>query len=104
MSTGAIHRWRVRGRVQGVGFRWFTSEAAGSLGLRGTVRNLADGGVEIFLVDASAEDLDRLRAKVQQGPPMSSVTAIEENSQIAAELSPAELQALHNRRGFSIVY
>ena len=37
----------VTGRVQGVGFRWFTRQTASELGLRGTVRNARDGSVEV---------------------------------------------------------
>lgn len=66
----------VSGRVQGVGFRWWTRRQALSLGLRGTVQNLPDGRVR---VDAEGDptDLDRLHEKLQQGPPAAQVTKIE---------------------------
>jgi acylphosphatase len=40
-------RFLVSGRVQGVGFRWFVTGLASELGLRGVVRNLRDGRVEV---------------------------------------------------------
>ncbi len=38
---------RVEGRVQGVGFRWWTRREAGALGLSGSATNLPDGRVEV---------------------------------------------------------
>ena len=40
-------RFVVRGRVQGVGFRWFVEREAHALGVAGWVRNNADGSVEV---------------------------------------------------------
>jgi acylphosphatase len=67
--------FRVSGRVQGVGFRWWTRATAAELGLRGTVRNARDGTVE---VDASGEAhrLDRLEARLHEGPPGARVEAV----------------------------
>ena len=57
----------VTGRVQGVGFRYFTAQAARRLGLCGTVRNLPDGGVEV-VAEGAPELLEALVAAVRQGP------------------------------------
>jgi acylphosphatase len=66
----------VRGRVQGVGFRWFVREAARGMGVSGSVRNLPDGSVE---VDASgtAADVDRLLDRLRAGPPGARVIEVE---------------------------
>lgn len=57
----------IRGRVQGVGFRWFVHREASELDLRGWVRNTEDGDVEI-VASGSAEDLDELRRSLRKGP------------------------------------
>ena len=50
MSDPTIQRgYRVSGRVQGVGFRWWTRSAGAKLALSGTVRNLHDGSVEVHV-------------------------------------------------------
>lgn len=43
----AFVRAVVQGRVQGVGFRWFARDAARGLALKGVVRNLDNGDVEV---------------------------------------------------------
>ena len=48
MSSTQRATWFVRGRVQGVGFRWSCMEEGERLGLVGEVRNLDDGDVEFF--------------------------------------------------------
>ncbi|HEV2484013.1 MAG TPA: acylphosphatase [Terracidiphilus sp.] len=57
----------IRGRVQGVGFRWFVHREASELDLRGWVRNTEDGDVEV-VASGSAEDLAELRASLRRGP------------------------------------
>ena len=69
-------RWIVSGQVQGVGFRYYVLREARRLGLRGDVRNLADGRVEIR-VQGEAERLAQLLARVRLGPSRSRVDAVE---------------------------
>lgn len=73
----AIRAYRVTGRVQGVGFRWWTRMEAEALGLRGTVRNCEDGSVEV-IASGPVADLDRLRRLLEQGPPGARVDAVTE--------------------------
>ena len=58
----------VTGRVQGVGFRYFTAMRARALGLAGAVRNLPNGHVEITASGERAT-LETLIAAVREGPP-----------------------------------
>ena len=57
----------IRGRVQGVGFRWFVVEMAKELRLAGWVRNKADGNVELAAA-GERDALARLEAAVTAGP------------------------------------
>lgn len=75
MSTIHVH-CIVRGRVQGVGFRWFTQLTAESLGVNGTVRNCADGTVKADL-EGPADAVSAVIEKLHQGPSMSRVDGIE---------------------------
>lgn len=57
----------VRGRVQGVGFRWWTRARALELGLAGFARNLADGRVEIC-AQGPSESIEALRELIEEDP------------------------------------
>ncbi len=74
--TGHRLHVRVRGRVQGVGFRWFTASTAQALGVAGWVRNCPDGSVEV-LAEGEADALVALRTGLQAGPPGAMVTGVE---------------------------
>lgn len=69
---------RVVGRVQGVGFRYFTVRLAEDIGLSGYVMNCRDGSVEI-LVEGDREALERFLDRVRQGPAGARVERVEEN-------------------------
>jgi acylphosphatase len=70
-------RMLVHGRVQGVFFRHTAAEESRSLGLRGWVRNLANGDVEI-VAEGSRRELKILAAWANQGPRLARVTGVEE--------------------------
>jgi acylphosphatase len=71
-------RFLVRGRVQGVGFRWFVEREAHTLGISGWVRNNADGSVEVLGI-GTREQLLALRSRLYQGPRAARVDDIEES-------------------------
>jgi len=65
----------VTGRVQGVGFRYFTQQTAESLGLTGWVRNLPGGEVEIT-AQGDEKEVKRFISRIKLGPPASLVEKI----------------------------
>lgn len=67
----------VRGRVQGVGFRWYVREVARDLGLAGWVRNQPDGTVEVA-ADGETRMIERLRDMLREGPNGATVTAVDD--------------------------
>ena len=71
-------RFVVRGRVQGVGFRWFVEREAHVLGVSGWVRNNADGSVEV-LAQGTRDQLLGLRSRLRQGPRAARVDEVEES-------------------------
>ena len=78
-------RYFVSGRVQGVGFRYFTQHAAEKLSVSGYVRNRVDGRVEVFAVGTPQQHAE-LRALLERGPRFSSVEEVRE------EIAAIELQ------------
>jgi acylphosphatase len=67
----------VRGRVQGVGFRWFVEREAHMLGIAGWVRNNHDGSVEVFAIGTRVQ-LAGLRSRLRQGPRAARVDEVQE--------------------------
>jgi acylphosphatase len=69
-------RFIVRGRVQGVGFRWFVEREAHILGVAGWVRNNANGSVEV-LAQGTRDQLAGLHSRLREGPRAARVDAVE---------------------------
>ena len=76
-KANEARRWIVRGRVQGVGYRYFAQRSAVELGLTGYARNLDDGRVEVYAV-GSVERLSKLAGMLHRGPQWSDVRGVEE--------------------------
>lgn len=70
-------RYIVRGRVQGVGFRWFVDHEARQLGMTGWVRNNLDGSVETLAV-GNEQQHATLSRKLRQGPRAARVDDVQE--------------------------
>jgi len=69
-------RFFVSGRVQGVGFRYFTRESGAREGLHGWVRNLMDGRVEAW-AEGEADAVDRFERRIRGGPAGARVVHVE---------------------------
>ena len=76
-SVTQARRFLVRGRVQGVGFRWFVEREARTLGIAGWVRNNADSSVEVLAM-GTREQLSALRGRLREGPRAARVDEVEE--------------------------
>ena len=77
-SAAQARRFLVRGRVQGVGFRWFVEREAHILGVAGWVRNNFDGTVEVLAL-GTREQLAGMRSRLQEGPRAARVDEVEES-------------------------
>ncbi len=79
-----VQHFLVKGRVQGVGFRWFVHREAAELGLRGWVRNTDDGHVEV-LAAGEPEQLKDLMKALAQGSRGSRVDEVVEHELAESE-------------------
>jgi acylphosphatase len=93
MAASLVARsYRIGGHVQGVGFRNFVQREASRLGVSGWVRNLDDGGVEVYAI-GTAEQLADLAGLLHKGPRWADVREVEEKE-----------AALQRHQGFRITW
>lgn len=69
-------KWVISGLVQGVGFRWYVKRRADRLGLKGWVKNLPTGQVEV-VAEGPEEALRQLEEFLHKGPPAARVDSVE---------------------------
>jgi len=89
-----VCHYLIKGRVQGVGFRWFVHQEAADIGLRGWVRNTEQGHVEIVAA-GKPEELTELKDALRKGSRGSRVDAVEEQELVeseGAQLGPFEIE------------
>ncbi len=79
LKMRVARRFTVSGRVQGVGFRYFTQDIARREGLTGVVRNLPDGRVEA-VAEGDDESLTRFEAALRRGPSHARVAHVDVDS------------------------
>jgi acylphosphatase len=83
-----VRHYLIKGRVQGVGFRWYVHREAAAFGLKGWVRNTDDGHVEVVAA-GEPEVLAELQAALHKGSRGSRVDAV-----IAHDLADSEAESL----------
>jgi len=66
----------IKGIVQGVGYRYFTRNVASRMGIKGWVKNLSDGSVEV-MAEADENKLKEFLKYLYEGPPLSKVEKID---------------------------
>lgn len=76
---------QVKGRVQGVGFRWYVRVSGRRLQLSGWVKNLSDGSVEVAAA-GSDDRLAELRKLLKRGPDGADVSEVVELDEITSDL------------------
>jgi len=91
MKNVLARRFRISGRVQGVGFRYFVERAARDLGVTGWARNLDDGRVEVH-ANGSKVQLDELESRLRTGPSRADVRGFE-----AMEAAPTDAASFYIR-------
>ena len=93
MKNAISRRFVIKGHVQGVGYRYFAINAAKDHGILGTVKNLADGSVEV-IAEGGSDAMARFHSDLERGPSYSRVTSV-----VEIELSPTG-----RYRGFDVTF
>lgn len=76
-SDKIARRFFISGEVQGVGFRYFAQRSSARHQVRGYVRNLADGRVEVW-AEGAAKAVNEFRLDLAAGPANAKVSGVEE--------------------------
>ena len=85
-------RYFIRGRVQGVGYRYFAQRAAADLQVTGYTRNLDDGRVEVYAV-GTPEQLSDLAGRLWKGPRMADVRGVDEADAAVQQYDSFQIEA-----------
>ena len=79
-SAKIAKKFLIKGRVQGVGYRYFADRWASQLGVCGYVKNLWDGDVEVYAI-GEAPALEELKSHLAEGPRSAHVTTVDESDE-----------------------
>jgi acylphosphatase len=92
-SAMKIYQYVIKGNVQGVAFRYYTVRIAQNLSIKGTVKNLSNGDVEVY-AQGETENIRRFEAFLHSGPPAAVVDGV----------TREELDSNEGFPGFEIIY
>lgn len=87
------YQYVIKGRVQGVAFRYYTVRYAQNLSIKGTVKNLFNGDVEVY-AQGEPENIKRFETFLHSGPPAAVVDGVIKDELDFSEVFP----------GFAIIY
>ena len=93
-TANVVKHFLVKGRVQGVGFRWFVHREAAEIGLRGWVKNTSEGHVEVVAA-GDEEQIAELKEALHKGSRGSRVDAVIEHmleDREGEQLGPFEIE------------
>jgi acylphosphatase len=87
------YHYKIKGRVQGVAFRYYALRSAHGLGVKGTIQNLYNGDVEVY-AQGDEDSVKRFEVFLHSGPPAARVETV----------SKEEVQQNDLYTGFEIIY